>query len=148
MLLLLRTLCHWIHYQHFFLYYFFQLNIFIYLHVSMLLCQLTFLLLCCKRTHMFLHVLCHEEAIPYSLFMRFHSLNVDHSTCANRVLFRKSFTVPMCWRLFPNFSFVRFSVSGFMSMSLIHLEFSFMWDDKYGSIWIFLYSVFQFDKPV
>jgi hypothetical protein len=40
-------------------------------------------------------------------------------------------TVPMSSRLFPTFSSVRFSVSGFMLRSLIHLDLSFVQGDKY-----------------
>ena len=60
------------------------------------------------------------------------------------VLFRKFPPVPMSSRLFPTFSSLRFSVSGFMFRSLIHLDLSFVQGDKYGSIFIF--STYQ--QPV
>jgi len=46
----------------------------------------------------------------------------------------------MSSRFFPTFSSIRFSVSGFMLRSLIHLDLSFVYHDKYGSIFIFLYT--------
>ena len=42
-----------------------------------------------------------------------------------------------------NFSSIRFIVSSFMSSSLIHLDYSFVQGDKYGSIFIFLLTDFQ-----
>jgi hypothetical protein len=48
--------------------------------------------------------------------------------------------VPMSLRLFPTFSSIRLSVSGFMLRSLIHLHLSFVQGDKYGSIFIFLHT--------
>jgi hypothetical protein len=47
--------------------------------------------------------------------------------------------VPICSRLFPAFSSTRFSISGFMWRSLIHLDLSFVQEDKNGSICIFLH---------
>jgi hypothetical protein len=49
--------------------------------------------------------------------------------------------LPMCSRLFPTFSSMRFSVSGFMLRLLIHLDLSFMQGDKDGSVCILLYAV-------
>ena len=43
----------------------------------------------------------------------------------------------MCSRLFPTFFSISFSVSGFMWRSLIHLDFSFVQDDKNVLICIF-----------
>jgi hypothetical protein len=48
--------------------------------------------------------------------------------------------VPMSSRIFPNFSSIRFSVSGFMLRSLIHLDLSFVPGDKNGSISILLHT--------
>jgi hypothetical protein len=53
-------------------------------------------------------------------------LIVDLSAWAVSVLFRKLSPVPMCSRLFPTFSSVRFSMSSFMLRSLIHLDLSFV----------------------
>lgn len=52
----------------------------------------------------------------------------------------------MSARLFPIFSSVRFSVSGLMLRSLIHLKLSFVQDVKYGPIFIILYAALQFDQ--
>mgnify|MGYP007133048323 CR=1 FL=1 len=52
----------------------------------------------------------------------------------------------MSSRLFPTFSSIRFSVSGFMLRSLIHLDLSFVQGDKYGSIFIFLHTDSQLDQ--
>jgi hypothetical protein len=43
-------------------------------------------------------------------------------------------------RVSATFSFLRFSVSGFMLRSLIHLDLNFVQGDKYGSIFIFLHT--------
>ena len=60
------------------------------------------------------------------------------------VLFRKLSPVSIGSRLFLTFSSLRFSVSGFMSRSLIYL--SFVQGDKYGSICMLLHSVIQLDQ--
>ena len=62
------------------------------------------------------------------------------------VWFTKSFLVSMRSRIFAIFSFNRFSVSGLMLRSLIHLKLSFVQGDKYGSSWILLYVVIQFGQ--
>jgi hypothetical protein len=49
-------------------------------------------------------------------------------------------------RLFPTFSSIRFSVSGFMLRSLIHLKLSFVQGDNYGYIFIFLHADSQLDQ--
>ena len=69
-------------------------------------------------------------------FIRFHLLIVDLSAYATGigVLFGKLSPVQMCPRLFPSFSSIRFSVSGFMLRSLIQLELSYVHGDRYGSI--------------
>jgi hypothetical protein len=48
--------------------------------------------------------------------------------------------VPMSSRFFPTFFSIGFSVSSFMLRSLIHLHFSFVHKDEYGSFYIFLHS--------
>jgi hypothetical protein len=50
----------------------------------------------------------------------------------------------MSLRLFPTFSSISFSVSGFMWSSLIHLHLSFVQGDKNGSIHILLHNNHQF----
>ena len=45
----------------------------------------------------------------------------------------------------PTFSSVRFSVDGFMLRSLMHLDLSFVHDDKCGSIYILVRAAVQFD---
>ena len=42
--------------------------------------------------------------------------------------------IPLCSRLFPTFSSIRFTVSGFMWRSLIHINMSFVQGDKNGLI--------------
>lgn len=64
-------------------------------------------------------------------FVQSHLLVVDLGACANRVLFRKSFPVVMSSKLFPTFSSIRSSASGFMTY--VHLEVSFVQGDKRGS---------------
>ena len=80
--------------------------------------------------------------------MRSHLLIVDLSACATGigVLFRKLFPVQMCPRLFPTFSSVRFSVSGFMLRSLIQLNLSYEHSDRYGSTCILLHADIQLNQ--
>jgi hypothetical protein len=54
----------------------------------------------------------------------------------------------MSSKLFPNFSSIRLSVSGFMLRTLIHLDLSFVQGDKYGSIFIFLHTDSQLDQTI
>ena len=49
-------------------------------------------------------------------------------------------------RLFPSFSSIRFSISGFMLKSLIHMDLSFVQDEKYGSMCILLHADIQLDQ--
>ena len=67
-------------------------------------------------------------------FTRSHLLNFDLSDCAIVVLFRKSFPVPMCLRLFSTFFSIRFSVPDFMIRYLIYLEMSCVHCARYESI--------------
>ena len=69
-----------------------------------------------------------------SSFVRSHLSILDLRAWAIGVLFRIFPLVPMSWSFFPTFSSIRFSVSGFMLRSLIHLDLSFVQGDKYGSI--------------
>ena len=65
--------------------------------------------------------------------MRSYLLIVYLSSCANGVLFRKSFPVLsfLEFEAIPQFSSIRFR---FMLRSLIDLELSFVQGDEYGSI--------------
>ena len=76
-------------------------------------------------------------------FMRSHLLICDLSTCTIGVLFKKLSSVPICSRLFPTFSSIRFSISGFILRSLIHL--SFVQCDRYEYIYI-LHADIQLDQ--
>jgi hypothetical protein len=51
-----------------------------------------------------------------------------------------------CPFLCDSFFFIRFSVSGFMLRSLIHLDFSLVQSGKYGSIFILLHTDSQLDQ--
>jgi len=68
------------------------------------------------------------------------------SSWASCVLFRKFSPLSTCSRLFPTFSSIRFSVSGFMWRSLIHLDLSFIQGDKSGSICILLHADRQLNQ--
>jgi hypothetical protein len=59
-------------------------------------------------------------------FMRSHLLILDLIAQAIAGLFRNFSPVPISSRLFPTFSSINFSVSGFMWSSLIHLDLSFV----------------------
>ena len=72
--------------------------------------------------------------------MRSHLSILDLSAQAIAVLFRNFSPVPISLRLFPTFSCINFSVSGFMWSSLIHLDFSFVQGDKNASIHILLHD--------
>jgi hypothetical protein len=54
--------------------------------------------------------------------------------------------VPTISRLFPTFSSIRFSVSGFMLRFLIHLDLSFVQGDKYGMIFSLQHTDYQLDQ--
>jgi len=59
-------------------------------------------------------------------FMKSHLLIIDLRAWVTGVLFRKFSPVPLCSRLFPTFSSISFSRSGFMWRSLIHLDLNFV----------------------
>ena len=80
-------------------------------------------------------ILCHAKAFH---FMRYHLLIIISIACAIGALFRKSFPVSKNSRIFPTSSFARFSVSGLILRSLIHLEVSLAQGDQYGSYFILL----------
>ena len=64
-------------------------------------------------------------------FMRSHLSILDLTAQAIAVLFRNFPPVSLSLRLFPTFSSINFSVSGFMWRSLIHLDLSFVQGDKW-----------------
>jgi hypothetical protein len=76
-------------------------------------------------------------------FMRSYLLFLDLTAQAIAVLFRNISPVPITSTLFPTFSTINFSDSGFMWRYLIHLDFSFVQEDKNGSIYILLYDSCQ-----
>jgi len=80
------------------------------------------------------------------IFMGWHLSIVDIIAWAIGLLYRKFVPVIMSLRFFPTLSSVRFSVSGFMSRSFIHLDLSFVQGDKYGSIFIFLHTEYHLDQ--
>ena len=77
-------------------------------------------------------VLCFTET---SQFRRSHLFIVSLSVCATMVIFRKWSPVSMCLSVLPTFFSMRFSVTGFMLRSLIHLYSNFVHGDSYGSIY-------------
>jgi hypothetical protein len=74
-------------------------------------------------------------------FMMAHLLTVHLSACANNALFRKSFPMPACSRLFLAFFSNRFRVSGLTLRS-----FSFLQGNNYGSLYILLHAAIRFDE--
>ena len=79
-------------------------------------------------------------------FMSSHLLILDLRAQAIAVLFRNFSPVPICSRLFANFTSVSFSVPGFMWRSLIYLDLSFVQGGKNGSIHILLHDSCQLCK--
>jgi hypothetical protein len=72
--------------------------------------------------------------------MRPHSSILDLTAKAIDILFSNCSPVHISSRLFPSFSSISFSVSGFMWISLIHLDFTLVQGDKNGSIHILLHD--------
>ena len=70
--------------------------------------------------------------------MKFHLSILGLTAQAIGVLARNIAPVPISLRLFPTFSSISFSVSGFMWSSLIQIDLSFVQGDKNGSIHILL----------
>ena len=73
-------------------------------------------------------------------FMRSHLSILDLTAQTIAVLFRNFSSVPISSRLFPTFSSVSFSVSGFIWSSLIHLDLTLLQGDRNGSIHILLHD--------
>jgi hypothetical protein len=78
--------------------------------------------------------------------MRSHLSILDFTVQAIGILFRNISPVLICLRLFPTFSYVSFSVFGFMWNSLIHLDLSFVQGDKNGFIRILLHANCQLSQ--
>ena len=76
-------------------------------------------------------------------FRRSHLFIVALIVCATGVICRKWSPVPMCCRVLPTFSSIRFSVFRLILRSLIHLDLSFVHGDRYGSIFILLHADIQ-----
>ena len=57
-------------------------------------------------------------------FRKSHLLIVSLYVCASGVILKKWFSVPMCSRLLPTFSSIRFTVAGYMLRFLIPLDLS------------------------
>jgi hypothetical protein len=79
-------------------------------------------------------------------FMRSHLLILDLTAQAIAVQFRNFSPVPISSRLFPTYSSISFTVSGFMWSSLIHLDLSFVQGYKNRSIGILLYANHQLSQ--
>jgi hypothetical protein len=73
-------------------------------------------------------------------FMRSNLLILDLTAQVITVLFRNFPPVPISLSLFPTFSSIRFSVSGYMRRSFICLDFRFVQGDNNGSVHIFLHD--------
>jgi hypothetical protein len=73
-------------------------------------------------------------------FMISYLLILELTSQAIGVLFRNFSPVPICSRLFPTFSSIRFSVSGFTWRSFIHFDLSFVQGDKNGYICLLLHA--------
>jgi hypothetical protein len=73
-------------------------------------------------------------------FYEVHLLILDLTVQATGGMFRNISPVPTSSRLFPTFSSISSSVSGFMWRSVINLDLSFVQEDKTGSIYILLHT--------
>jgi hypothetical protein len=73
-------------------------------------------------------------------FMRSHLLILHLTAPGIGVLFRDFSPWPISSRLFPTFSSISFSVSGFVWSSLIHLDLTLVQGDRSGSICILLHD--------
>jgi hypothetical protein len=62
------------------------------------------------------------------------------------VLLRKMSPLPMQFSLLPTFSFIRFSVSGFVLRFLIPLNLCFVQGDRHGSLCSLVYVDIQLDQ--
>jgi hypothetical protein len=74
---------------------------------------------------------CLIDSVPWFCnFMRYYLLTLELTAQTIGILFRNFPPAPIFSRLFPTFSSINFSVSGFMWSSLIHLKFIFIQGDK------------------
>jgi hypothetical protein len=73
-------------------------------------------------------------------FMRSHLSILKLTVQPIAVLFRNFSPVPISSRLFPTFSSISFTVSGFMWSFLIHLDLTLVQRDRNGSICILLHD--------
>ena len=73
-------------------------------------------------------------------FMRSYLSILNLTAQAIATLFRNFSPVPICSRVFPTFSSISFSASGFMWSSLIHLDLTLVQGDRNGSIHILLHD--------
>ena len=78
--------------------------------------------------------------------MKYHFSIVDLRAWAISVLLKKISHMRMHSSFFSTFSSFRFSVSGFMVISLIHLHLSFVQGNTYGPIFILLLTDHQLDQ--
>jgi hypothetical protein len=70
-----------------------------------------------------------DSVLCFAQYLQFYEvplLILDITALVIGVLFIKSYPVPMCSRLFPTFSSIRFSIPGFTWRSLIHMNVSFI----------------------
>ena len=100
-----------------------------------------------------LHICSNEYFVPLSSafkklcnFMRSHLSILDLRAQAIGLLLKNFYPVPMCSRLLPTVSSIRFSIFAFMWRSLIHLDLSFVQGDKDGSIFILLHVDCQLNQ--
>jgi hypothetical protein len=80
-------------------------------------------------------------------FMRSYLSILELTAQAIGVLFRNLSPVPISLKLFPTFSSIRFSVSGFIWSSLIHMDLIFVQGEENGSIRILLHENCQLSQP-
>jgi hypothetical protein len=78
--------------------------------------------------------------------MKPHLLIFNLSACAIGVLFRMFCHGPMYSTLFPSYSSIRFTVSGFMLRAVIHFGSHFVQGNGYLSVYILLYADIQLDQ--
>ena len=79
-------------------------------------------------------------------FMRCHLLILDLIAHITAVLSRIFYPVPLSSRLFPTFSSISFTVSGFMWSSLINLDLTLVQGDRNGSIHSLLHDNYQLSQ--
>lgn len=78
-------------------------------------------------------------------FMASHLPTVNRNACTTRILFRKSFLVPLRSSLFPPFSAISFKVTGLVLRPWVYLEYSFVQSEGWECCFILLHVAIQFD---